>query len=61
MAPSLLDAGGGEFVDLAAGLPISVIGDIVGIPDADRPRVFDLIDQVLKLAGVGTRRLKVKP
>ena len=46
-------AGGGEFIDLAAGLPISVIGDIVGIPDPDRPRVFDLIDQVLKLAGVG--------
>ena len=53
MAASLLDAGGGEFVDLAAGLPISVIGDIVGIPDEDRPRVFGLIDQVLKLAGVG--------
>jgi cytochrome P450 len=49
MAGSLLAAGGGEFVDLAAGLPISVIGDIVGIPDQDRPRVFDLIDQVLKL------------
>ena len=53
MAASLLDAGGGEFVELAAGLPISVIGDIVGIPDEDRPRVFDLIDQVLRLAGVG--------
>jgi cytochrome P450 len=53
MAASLLDAGGGEFVELASGLPISVIGDIVGIPDEHRPRVFDLIDQVLKLAGVG--------
>jgi cytochrome P450 len=53
MAQSLLDAGGGEFVELAAGLPISVIGDIVGIPDEDRPRVFDLIDQVLKLSAVG--------
>jgi cytochrome P450 len=53
MAASLLDAGGGEFVELAAGLPISVIGDIVGIPDDHRPRVFGLIDQVLKLAGVG--------
>jgi cytochrome P450 len=52
MAGSLLGAGGGEFVDLAAGLPISVIGDIVGIPDEHRPHVFDLIDQVLKL-GVG--------
>ncbi len=53
MAQSLLDEGGGEFVELAAGLPISVIGDIVGIPEEDRPRVFELIDQVLKLAGVG--------
>jgi cytochrome P450 len=53
MARSLLDNGGGEFVDLAAGLPISVIGDIVGIPDEARPRVFELIAQVLKLAGAG--------
>lgn len=53
MATSLLNARGGEFVDLAAGLPISVIGDIVGIPDEHRPHVFGLIDQVLKLAGVG--------
>jgi cytochrome P450 len=51
MAGALLDSGGGEFVDLAAGLPISVIGDIVGIPDADRPHVFGLIDRVLKTAG----------
>ncbi|SON58796.1 Steroid C26-monooxygenase [Mycobacterium simulans] len=51
MAGALLESGGGEFVDLAAGLPISVIGDIVGIPEADRPRVFGLIDRVLKTAG----------
>lgn len=51
MAGALLESGGGEFVDLAAGLPISVIGDIVGIPDADRPHVFGLIDRVLKTAG----------
>ncbi|MEZ0349607.1 cytochrome P450 [Mycobacterium sp. pR1184] len=51
MAGALLESGGGEFVDLAAGLPISVIGDIVGIPEADRPHVFDLIEQVLKTAG----------
>jgi cytochrome P450 len=51
MAATLRESGGGEFVDLAAGLPISVIGDIVGIPDADRPHVFDLIDRVLKTAG----------
>jgi cytochrome P450 len=51
MATALLESGGGEFVDLAAGLPISVIGDIVGIPDADRPHVFGLIDRVLQTAG----------
>ncbi|OBK56267.1 cytochrome P450 [Mycobacterium kubicae] len=51
MAGALLEAGGGDFVDLAAGLPISVIGDIVGIPEADRPHVFALIDRVLKTAG----------
>ena len=51
MAGALLESGGGEFVDLAAGLPISVIGDIVGIPDNDRPHVFGLIDKVLKTAG----------
>ena len=53
MAAALFETGGGEFVDLAAGLPISVIGDIVGIPDEDRPRVFALIGEVLKLAGAG--------
>lgn len=51
MAAALLESGGGEFVDLAAGLPISVIGDIVGIPDADRQHVFGLIERVLKTAG----------
>ncbi|OBJ83790.1 cytochrome P450 [Mycobacterium asiaticum] len=51
MAGALRSNGSGEFVDLAAGLPISVIGDIVGIPEADRPRVFGLIDRVLKSAG----------
>jgi cytochrome P450 len=53
MAAALSDAGGGEFVELGAGLPISVIGDIVGIPDQDRPRVFALIDQVQQLSGAG--------
>ncbi|MGO8768385.1 MAG: cytochrome P450 [Mycobacterium sp.] len=53
MAAALLGGGGGDFVDLAAGLPISVIGDIVGIPDRDRPHVFDLIDQVLKVNNAG--------
>lgn len=51
MAGALLESGGGEFVDLAAGLPISVIGDIVGIPEVDRAHVFGLIENVLKTAG----------
>lgn len=51
MAAALCRSGGGDFVDLAAGLPISVIGDIVGIPEADRPHVFGLIERVLKTAG----------
>lgn len=51
LAGALLDAGGGDFVDLAAGLPISVIGDIVGIPESDRPQVFSLIELVVKTAG----------
>lgn len=51
LAGALLDAGGGDFVDLAAGLPISVIGDIVGIPESDRPHVFSLIELVVKTTG----------
>ena len=54
MANSLLRNGGGDFVDLAAGLPMSVIGDIVGIPEHDRPRIFDLIDEVLTLGKQGS-------
>jgi cytochrome P450 len=50
MAARLLDNGGGELVDLAGGLPMSVIGDIVGIPESDRPRVFALVDRVLATA-----------
>ncbi|OBB03386.1 cytochrome [Mycobacteriaceae bacterium 1482268.1] len=53
MVGRLLFAGGGEFVDVAAGLPISVIGDIVGIPEQDRAHVMGLIQTVLKLAAAG--------
>ncbi len=54
MADSLLSSGAGDFVDLAAGLPMSVIGDIVGIPESDRSHIFDLIDQVLELGKQGS-------
>ena len=53
MAAPLLQNGGGEFVELAGGLPMSVIGDIVGIPEADRPRVFELVDEALALGKQG--------
>jgi cytochrome P450 len=50
MAKLLLQNGGGEFIDLAGGLPMSVIGDIVGIPEADRQHVFALVDKALATA-----------
>lgn len=50
MAAPLLRNGGGDFVDLAGGLPMSVIGDIVGIPEADRPHIFTLVDKALATA-----------
>ncbi len=53
MAAALLETGGGDFVEFAGGLPMSVIGDIVGIPEGDRPHVFALIERILKLGGAG--------
>jgi cytochrome P450 len=50
MIDRLLDAGGGDWIDdVADVLPMSVIGDIIGIPDEDRPQVFDTLDRILKL------------
>jgi cytochrome P450 len=45
----LLAAGGGDWIDdVADVLPMSVIGDIIGIPDDDRPEIFDTLDRILK-------------
>lgn len=45
----LLAAGGGDWIeDVADVLPMTVIGDIIGIPDEDRPDIFDTLDQILK-------------
>lgn len=53
MVDGLLESGGGDWItDVADVLPMSVIGDIVGIPDEDRPRIFDTLDRILK-AGAG--------
>jgi cytochrome P450 len=45
----LLAAGGGDWIgDVADVLPMTVIGDIIGIPDEDRPHIFDTLDRILK-------------
>jgi cytochrome P450 len=45
----LLATGKGDWIgDVADVLPMSVIGDIIGIPDADRPDIFDTLDRILK-------------
>jgi cytochrome P450 len=51
MIDRLLDAGGGDWItDVADVLPMSVIGDIIGIPDDDRPEIFDTLDRIVKVA-----------
>jgi cytochrome P450 len=51
MVDKLLSAGGGDWIDdVADVLPMSVIGDIIGIPDQDRPDIFDTLDRILKVA-----------
>jgi cytochrome P450 len=48
MIDELLAAGGGDWIgDVADVLPMSVIGDIIGIPDEDRPEIFDTLDRIL--------------
>ncbi|WP_006246810.1 cytochrome P450 [Mycolicibacterium tusciae] len=45
----LLDSGGGDWIsDVADVLPMSVIGDIIGIPEEDRPEIFDTFDRILQ-------------
>ncbi len=66
MIDDLLDQGGGDWIDdVADALPMSVIGDIIGIPESDRPRIFDVFDRILKanspeaqLAGGQNRSLR---
>jgi cytochrome P450 len=50
MIDGLLAAGGGDWIgDVADVLPMSVIGDIIGIPDEDRPQIFYTLDRILKV------------
>ena len=49
MIDRLLAVGGGDWIaDVADVLPMTVIGDIIGIPDEDRPHIFDTLDRILK-------------
>ena len=46
---ALLDNGGGDWItDVADVLPMAVIGDIIGIPDEDRPEIFACFDRILQ-------------
>jgi cytochrome P450 len=48
MIDNLLARGGGDWIaDVADALPMTVIGDIIGMPDEDRPRIFDVFDRIL--------------
>jgi cytochrome P450 len=45
----LIDSGGGDWIeDVADVLPMTVIGDIIGIPDEDRPEIFETLDRILE-------------
>ncbi len=56
MIDHLLAEGGGDWiVDVAHALPMTVIGDIIGIPESDRPRIFDVLDRILKARAPETR------
>jgi cytochrome P450 len=51
MVDGLLRRGGGDWIDdVADVLPMSVIGDIIGIPEADRPEIFETFDRILDVA-----------
>lgn len=48
MIDRLISQGGGDWIgDVADQLPMSVIGDIIGMPEEDRPRIFSVFDRIL--------------
>ncbi|MGA8544099.1 MAG: cytochrome P450 [Mycobacterium sp.] len=56
MIDQLLARGGGDWIaDVADALPMTVIGDIIGIPEDDRPRIFDAFDHILKAQAAQSR------
>lgn len=56
MIDDLLARGGGDWVaDVADALPMTVIGDIIGMPEEDRPRIFTAFDRILTARSPGSR------
>jgi cytochrome P450 len=56
MIDHLLTDGGGDWIeDVADALPMTVIGDIIGIPEEDRPRIFGVLDRILKARSAEAR------
>ncbi|HSS24152.1 MAG TPA: cytochrome P450 [Mycobacterium sp.] len=56
MIDHLLADGGGDWIeDVADALPMTVIGDIIGMPEDDRPRIFGVLDLILKARSPGSR------
>jgi hypothetical protein len=48
MIDRLLANRGGDWIeDVADALPMTVIGDIIGIPESDRPEIFGVLDRIL--------------
>jgi cytochrome P450 len=43
----LVNRGGDWIEDVADALPMTVIGDIIGIPESDRPEIFGVLDRIL--------------
>ncbi|MDT7739880.1 MAG: hypothetical protein QOK09_3249, partial [Mycobacterium sp.] len=55
MIDDLLARGSGDWIgDVADALPMTVIGDIIGIPEQDRPHIFDSFDRILKARADGS-------
>jgi cytochrome P450 len=56
MIDHLLAEGGGDWIaDVADALPMTVIGDIIGMPEEDRPRIFSVFDRILTARSPRTR------
>ena len=49
MVGALLEKREGDWIDdVADALPMTVIADIIGMPEQDRPRIYDCFDRILK-------------